>query len=323
MITSRIISTGSAIPSTVATNDYLATIVETSDEWIRTRTGIRERRIATTEDTTSLAISAGRAALTASKLDPKALDLILVATLTPTQFMPNTACFVQTALGATSAVCFDINAACSGFIYALQTAHAHIVSGLSRYALVIGAENLSKAVDWTDRSTCVLFGDGAGAVILGADFDGIGIRQILSGSDGSKGPMLTYGAMPFKNPFITKEASSPYITMNGQEVFKFATRKIPELITELTQTEGISVFELQYILLHQANERIIQAAAKRLSAPMDLFPMNLDRYGNTSAASLAILLDELNQEKKLERGKPLILAGFGGGMTWGGILMDW
>ncbi len=321
MITSRIISTGSALPSAVATNDYLSTIVETSDEWIRTRTGIKERRIVTTEDTTSLAIHAGRAALDASGLSAQALDLILVATLTPTQFMPNTACSVQAALGATSAVCFDINAACSGFIFALQTAHAHIVSGLSRYALVIGAESLSKAVDWKDRSTCVLFGDGAGAAILGADSNGI--LQNLSGSDGSKGSILTYGGPPFKNPFITKETNSPYISMNGQEVFKFAVRKIPELIIELTQKEGIPVSDLQCILLHQANERIIQAAAKHLSLPIDLFPMNLDRYGNTSAASLAILLDEVNQEKKLERGKPLILAGFGGGMTWGSILMNW
>lgn len=322
MITSRIIGTGSALPPSVVTNDYLSTLVDTSDEWIRTRTGIQERRIATSEDTNQLAAEAGRAALNDSGLRPEDLDLILVATLTPTQWMPNTSCVVQAFLGAKNAVCFDINAACTGFIYALQTAHAYIASGIYRHVLVIGAETMSKAIDWTDRTTCVLFGDGAGAAVLAAESDGF--LQILSGSAGEKGSVLTYGASPLKNPLAdTPIDSTPFITMDGQAVFKFASRKIPELVTALTEQANLSVSQLQCILLHQANQRILEAAAKRLSVSPELFPVNLNRYGNTSAASLGILLDEVNHSGILKRGKPLILAGFGGGLTWGGILMNW
>lgn len=320
-MTSRILGTGSALPKIIATNDYLSTIVETSDEWIRERTGIKERRIATTETTTQLAVEAGYKALENANTSADEIELILVATFTPDQIMPNTACAVQEQLGAVNAVCFDINAACSGFIYALQTAHAYISTGLIKKALIIGAELLSKVTDWKDRSTCVLFGDGAGAAVVGADKDGI--LKITNGSDGKKGAALTCGSTAIVNSFVANEPNSPYIAMDGQEVFKFAVRKIPEMVLFLAEESEIKLEQLQSILLHQANKRILQMAAKRLNLPEEKFPMNLDRYGNTSAASLAILLDEVNKNGELERGKPFILAGFGGGLTWGGVLLNW
>lgn len=320
-MTSRIIGTGSAVPKNIVSNDYLATIVETSDEWISDRTGIRERRIATQESTAYLATEAAAAALKDSGVSPDEIELIITATFTPDSVMPCTACEVQAGIHAMNAACFDINAACSGFVYALQTAHAYIAAGLVTKALVIGSETISKVIDWTDRSTCVLFGDGAGAAVLSADADGI--LQMTFGSDGTKGSVLSCKSTPLANSFVKQEAISPYVFMDGQEVFKFAARVIPEIITTLTEKSNIKISELQSILLHQANKRILQSAAKRLKISDELFPMNLDRYGNTSAASLPILLDEMNREGKLERGKPLVLAGFGGGLTWGGVLMNW
>lgn len=320
-MTSAILGTGSAMPEKIVTNDDLAKIVDTSDEWIAERTGIRARHIAVHETTETLSIEAGRKALQDAGIEASQLDLILVATLTPDGSMPNTACKVQAAIGATNAMCYEINAACSGFMHGMQTAHAFLSAGILRYALVIGAETLSKIMDWTDRSTCVLFGDGAGAVVLGASENGI--LCIEGGADGQKGSVLTCGNAPLSNPFTTHAASSPYVHMDGQEVFKFAVRKIPDIINHLLDKSGHTMDELSLILLHQANKRIIESAARRLHADLSLFPMNLDRCGNTSAASVAILLDEVKKSNPPKPGDLVALAGFGGGLTWAGLLLEW
>lgn len=320
-MTSAILGTGSALPEKIVTNDDLAKIVETSDAWISERTGIRSRRIAVEETTTTLSVDAGRRALEDAGISPEDIGLIIVATLTPDGSMPNTACKVQAALGAVNAMCYELNAACSGFMYGVQTAHAFICSGIIKYALVIGAETLSKILDWTDRGTCVLFGDGAGAAIIGASQKGI--ISVEGGADGSKGAFLTNGNAPLCNPYTKHEATNPYVEMDGQEVFKFAVRKIPSIVQALTEKANVELNQLDCILLHQANQRIIQTAAKRLKLPEELFPMNLDQYGNTSAASVAILLDEVHKSGKIKSGDLIALAGFGGGLTWAGILMHW
>lgn len=320
-MTSAIIGTGSALPEKIVTNDDMAKIVETSDAWISERTGIHARRIAVSETVETLSIDAGRKALEDANIDASQLQLIIVATLTPDGGMPNTACKVQTALGATNAMCYDINAACSGFMYGLQTAHAFIASGLIEYALVIGAETLSKILDWNDRGTCVLFGDGAGAAIVGPNKDGV--LCIEGGADGTKGPALTLGNAPLVNPFTSHEPTKQYVEMDGQAVFKFAVRKIPQIINNLTAQASLTPADVDIFLLHQANLRIIQSAAKRLNIDESRFPINLDQYGNTSAASVAILLDEVNKSGKLKHGDLIAMAGFGGGLTWAGMLLRW
>ncbi len=318
-MTSAILGTGSSLPENIVTNTYLTGIVDTSDDWIRDRTGISERRIINNGNTTTISIDAGRKALEDACISALEIDLIIVATLTPDGCMPNTSCKVQAALGAVNAMCYDINAACTGFMYGLQTAHAFISSGLIKHALIIGAETLSKIIDWTDRSTCVLFGDGAGAAILGTS--DTGIVCIDHGADGSKGDALTCGNSPLINPFIKNEIPNPYVQMNGQEVFKFATRKIPAIIKNLVSKADIDINDIDKILLHQANKRIIEVAARRLRLDEELFPINLDKYGNTSAASVAILLDEARHNGTISNGDLVALAGFGGGLTWAGLLV--
>lgn len=320
-MTSAILGTGKCLPKKIVTNDDLSQIVDTNDAWIRERTGIQTRHLATSETTETLSIEAAKQALEAAQIAPENLGLIIVATLTPDGSMPNTACKVQAAIGAKNAMCYEINAACSGFIYGLQTAHAFISSGILSYALIIGAETLSKIMDWKDRSTCVLFGDGAGAAVLGASEKGI--ICLDGGADGSKGSVLTCGNAPLCNPYTKHPASNPYVEMDGQEVFKFAVRKIPAIVNNLLEKTDHTIDDLSCILLHQANQRIIQSAAKRLHADLDIFPMNLDKYGNTSAASVAILLDEVARSGKLSKGDLIALAGFGGGLTWAGLLLEW
>ena len=320
-MTSAIFGTGSALPKRIVTNTDLTEFLDTSDEWIADRTGIRERRLAVEETTTTLSIEASQAAILDAGISPEEIGLILVATLTPDGSMPNTACKVQEAIGAKNAMCYEINAACSGFMYGLQTAHAFISSGMLKYALVVGAETLSKIMDWTDRGTCVLFGDGAGAAILGASEDGI--ICIEGGADGSKGHVLTCGNAPLVNPYVKQPATSQYVAMDGQEVFRFAVRKIPEIVNALLEKGNKKKEDLSLVLLHQANKRILQSAAKRLDVPESMFPMNLDRYGNTSAASVAILLDEVHKNGQIKSGDLIAMAGFGGGLTWAGLLLRW
>lgn len=329
-LTSRIIGTGSALPERILKNSEIEEMVDTSDEWIRERTGIRQRRIAGNGETTSeLAAAAAQKALENAGIDAGMIDYIILATFTPGSFMPNDACLVQAALGASHAVCFDLNAACSGFLFALQTAHAYICSGLARHILVIGSENTSKSIDWTDRGTCILFGDGAGAVVLSvSDSPEHGILDFEAGSDGSRGAVLTLSGLSSLPSFFASEtdnitAETAFLKMDGQEVFKFAVRKVPEMILALTKKNNLLPEDIDWYLLHQANSRILASVAKRLSLSSDKFPINLDVYGNTSAASIPILLDECRRNGMLQPGQKLILSGFGGGLTWGSCLLSW
>jgi 3-oxoacyl-[acyl-carrier-protein] synthase III len=319
-----IAGTGSYVPEYRMTNDDIATLVETSDEWIASRTGIRERRISTGENTSDLAYEAANRALQRAKLDVSEIDLIICATITPDSFMPSVACMVQERLGAVRAAAFDLTAACSGLIYGMACATSFIETGMYQNILVIGAETLSKTLDWTDRSTCVLFGDGAGAVVLKASDTGKGIAAIHLLSDGSKQDYLCLPALPLRNPMI-KDAQtlSQVITMKGQEVFKFAVRSITEHIRTVLKKAEVAEDEIKYIVTHQANCRIIEQAAKLARIPIERFYMNLNLYGNTSAASIGLALDEMVQKGMLETGDKLILVGFGGGMTSGAILVEW
>lgn len=318
----RILGTGSCLPETVVTNDDLAKIMDTSDEWIRSRTGICERRLVKGETTSSMAIEAARRALTDAKVEASEIDLIIVATLSADYFTPSCACEVQAEIGAKNAFAFDLNAACSGFMYGLQTVHAYIQAGMIKKALVIGVETLSKLMDWSDRSTCVLFGDGAGAAVLGAD-ETTGILSIQVGSDGAKGSVLSGLNRRINNPLVKDETSSEYCHMDGQEVYKFAVSTVPKSIEETLADAQVSTDEISYFVLHQANLRILQSVAKRLKVDDGKFPISLDHCGNISAASVPILLDECNKKGILERGKKIVLSGFGGGLTWGTAVLEW
>lgn len=319
----KIISTGSYLPEKILTNDDMAKLVETSDEWISTRTGIRQRHLVSSpeENTTYMATQAAKRALDNSGLKPEDIDIILVATVSSDYITPSTACMVQKELGATNAVSFDINAACSGFLYGLNTIDAYFRSGIYKTAIIIGVETLSKIVDWSDRSTCVLFGDGAGAVVAKADESGM--LACLQGADGSHADVLLCKSRSNNNPNVTTSKDLDYVYMNGQEVFKFAVRKVPECLNQLLEETGLTVDDIDYYLLHQANHRILTSIAKKLNLSMEKFPSNIDRCANTSAASIPILMDELNQQGVLKEGDVLFLSGFGGGLTWGAALLKW
>lgn len=303
------------------TNNDLAQIVETNDEWIRSRTGIGERRIATTESTSYMAANAAMRALEQSGVKPEEIDLILLGTSSPDYCFPNGACEVQGMIGAVNAACYDISAACTGFVYALNTAHAFISSGIYKTALVIGSDVLSKLIDWTDRGTCVLFGDGAGAVVVKADETGI--LGINMHSDGTKGNVLTCGSRTNGNFLLGKKPELGYMTMDGQEVFKFAVRKVPECIKQVLDDAGVAAEEVKYFVIHQANYRIIESIAKRLKVSVDCFPVNMEHYGNTSGASVPLLLDEINRKGMLKSGDKIVFSGFGAGLTWGAALLEW
>ena len=295
-----------------------------SDEWIQSRTGIRERRISEGADTAELAAGAAKAALENAGVSADDVDLILVATSTPDHCFPNAACMVQAAIGAERAVAYDISAACSGFLFAVNTAHAFLGSGIYKTALVIGADTLSKIVDWSDRSTCVLFGDGAGAAVLRVEEgEKSGIFAMKMGSDGKKGPVLSCVSRTVGNFLTNTEPQIGYTTMDGQEVFKFAVKKVPETIKELLDENGLEPKDVKHYVLHQANYRIAEAIAKRLKVSMEQIPTNMEHYGNTSGASIPLLLDELNRAGKIQKGDLLVLAGFGAGLTWGATLVRW
>lgn len=320
-MTARIIGTGSYLPSNVVTNHDLEKIMDTTDEWIKSRTGIGQRHIAIEETTTSMAVEAAKRALADADTTADELDLIVVGTVSADRHFPSTACEIQSALGAINATAFDINAACSGFLFGLGIANAYFTSGTFKKALIIGAETLSKMMNWDDRSTCVLFGDGAGAAIVEAAEDGI--ISMTQGSDGAKGGVLSCYNRPVNNPFVKNDTALDYTSMNGQEVFKFAVRTVPEAITKVLGEANVNPDEVKYFVLHQANVRIIESVAKRLNQPMDKFPTNLHMCGNTSAASVPILLDEINKKGMLEKGDKIVLAGFGAGLTWGAALINW
>lgn len=320
-MTARIIGTGSAVPEQIVTNEDLSKIVETSDEWISSRSGIKERRLAKEETTTSLAILAGKRALENAGIASEEIEVIIVATCTQDYFFPNTACQVQEAIGAKHAVAFDLSAACSGFLFALSTAQAYIKGGIYQKALIIGAETMSKMIDWSDRSTCVLFGDGAGAAVVSAEETGV--LELVQKSDGTGKGVLSCKARETRNLLNHESETKEYLYMEGQPVFKFAVKTVPECVEEVLKKAEVKKEEIRYYILHQANSRIIQSVAKRLKEPEEKFPMNLSLYGNTSAASIPILLDEMNRNGLLNRGDKLVLSGFGAGLTWGAVLLEW
>lgn len=336
-MTIRISGTGSALPQRKVTNRELTELVETSDQWIRERTGIEERRISVGETVADLAADACRQALQMAERTAREVELILVATCTPELLLPCCGCQVQSMIGASQAAAFDLNAACSGFLFALDTAYAYMKAGIYKNALVVGSEVISKLVDWSDRSTCVLFGDGAGAVFAEAVEEEIvcengrkaGVEALLQGADGGKGGALSCQERPVKNPFLQEApeacagTADPYVHMDGREVYKFATRQVPACIQAALGQAGLEVGDVDLFLLHQANERIIAAAAKRLKADLAKFPMNLQRVGNMSSATIPVLLDELVREERIQRGDRLVLSGFGAGLTYGATVLVW
>lgn len=326
-MTTRIIGTGSAIPSRVVTNQELETFLDTSDTWIQERTGIGSRHAATTETTTSLAAEACRKALENAGKKAEEVELILAATVSPDCTFPCLACEIQAAIGADNATAYDLNAACAGFLFALNSADAYIRCGMYRNALIVGAEVLTKIVDWNDRSSCILFGDGAGAAFVQAEEEGV--VAMVQGANGKKGMALyRYEGQvntPFREAAAAAEESkgSGYLEMNGQEVFRFAVSQVPDSIQKVLEKAGWDKSEVDHYILHQANARIIQSIAKRLGEPEEKFPMNLHDYGNMSSASIPVLLDELNQAGKLKRGEKIIMSGFGAGLTYGATAVIW
>ena len=326
MIRAKITGTGRALPEKVLTNFDLERMVDTSDEWIVARTGIRERRIAVEgEYTSTFASAAARKALQAAGVAAGEIDLILVATFTPDFPFPATACIVQQQLGAENAVCFDLSAACSGFVYALATAEKFMLSGTVKKALVIGAEVLSRIVDWSDRNTCLLFGDGAGAVVLEAVEGDSGLLSAHMHSDGNYWEVLYQKGCGSRNPASQKSLDDRlvYLTMQGNEVFKLAVRAMGEVSLEALAANGLSVADVSLFIPHQANRRIVDAVGKRLSLDPERVYVNLDRYGNTSAASVPIALDEAFRGGRIAEGDLVLLAAFGGGLTWGAAAIRW
>lgn len=320
----KILAFGSYCPDNVVTNDDLSEIVDTTHEWIKKRTGISERRISTGEGTAELAAKAAERAMEACNCKPEEIDLILVATTSPDSLTPSTACVVQHLLGCENARAFDIGAACSGFVYGLVTANSFIKSGESKKALVIGSEVLSKLINWEDRNTCVLFGDGAGAAVLEFSNDHNGVIATHLGSNGTLGlKSLTTGTFPVRNPFCKEEEKKiEFMEMDGREIFRFAATIIPKVVHELLEKSGEKLDDIKYVVTHQANIRIIEEASKRLDCSMEKFFVNLDRTGNTSAASVPIALAEMQGKNLLNKGDKVILVGFGGGLTWGGALIE-
>jgi 3-oxoacyl-[acyl-carrier-protein] synthase-3 len=323
-----ILGTGSYAPDRVLSNDELSKTVDTSDEWIRTRTGIRERRIAAPEETTSdMGVKAGLAALADAKLTPQDIDLLIVATVTPDMPMPAAACLVQQKLGLrTEVACFDLNAACSGFVYALDTASAMLGSGRYRKALIIGVEKLSSVVDWSDRTTCVLFGDGAGAAVLGlSDKPGLGLLGTKLGTIGESVDLL-YMTPTKSHGTLTPErvvSNGHCIKMKGKEVFKLAVRVMDEAARDILEQQQVTADQIALVIPHQANLRIIEAISAYLELPMDRFVVNVDRYGNTSAASIPIALDEARRAGRIKAGDLTLLVAFGAGLTYASALIRW
>lgn len=322
MKNAKMIGFGLYTPKNLVENERLQEFLETSDEWIRTRTGIERRYISLDENTSDLAVEASKKALSQAELSAEDIDLIILATVTPDNFTPSTACIVQDKLGAKNAWAFDINAACTGFIYALKLGKSLIRSGEAKNALIIGAETLSKALNWEDRGSCVLFGDGAGATVLTSTEEDCGIKCVNVKSDGSKGDSLVIQGLPLNSPFKDrKEVSENYINMNGREIFKFATKVMEESIVDILEKENIKIEEIDAIIPHQANLRIIDYVGKRLGIPREKFVTNLQNYGNTSGASIPIALCEAIDDGKVKRGDNIIMVGFGGGLTWGAALI--
>lgn len=321
-----VLGTGKHVPEKVLTNQDLERMVETSDEWITTRTGMKERRIVAEDEASSdLAYHASLIALRNAGITAAELDLIVVATITPDMAFPSTACLLQERLGAKKAAAFDLSAACSGFIYGLANAANFIAAGIYKYALVVGAECLSKITDYTDRNTCILFGDGSGAVVLGQVPEGRGFKSFELGADGSGAELLKLAGGGSRCPSSLRslEEKKHYIYMAGSEVFKFAVRIMGNAAEEALAKAGMQKGDIDLLVPHQANIRIIKAAMERLGLPEEKCMINLHKYGNVSAASIPIALAEADEEGRLREGDCVVLVGFGGGLTWGASVLIW
>ncbi len=324
MLRSRISGTGSYVPKKVLTNHDLERIVETSDNWILTRTGIKERRISVSDTTNVMAVKAAKNALKAAEVSPKEIDLIIVGTVTPEMIFPSTACFVQSELGIRSgAAAFDLSAACSGFLYALDAADKYIKAGAAKKALVIGVDQFSRLLDWKDRSTCVLFGDGAGAVVLSAEKGNKGILSSSIHSDGRYWEMLYAPGAIQPSHFEGKPENNYYLKMNGNETFKLAVRTMGKVITEVIESNGFTTEDISLLIPHQANMRIINATKERLKLSDDRVFTNLDKYGNTSAGSIPLALDEAARTGRIKENDIIVFVSFGSGLTWGATVVRW
>ncbi|MFY8215398.1 MAG: beta-ketoacyl-ACP synthase III [Chthoniobacterales bacterium] len=324
--TVSIIGTGSYVPERVLTNADIERLVETSDEWITSRTGIKERRIAADgEHTSHMAAKAAERAMEQADVTADEIDLILVGTVTPDTFFPSTACHVQRILGAVNAACFDISAACSGFLYAVEIAHQFIANQTYNTVLVIGADKLSSIINWEDRNTCVLFGDGAGAAILRSRAGSHGVITTFMGSDGNYGDILHMPGGGCAIPVTAENVEQKLNTlqMNGRETFKQAVLSMSTAASRALEKAGLTPDDLKCIIPHQANMRIIEALADRMKIPLERFHVNLDKYGNTSAAAVAIALDEANREGRFEVGDYILLVVFGGGLTYASSVIEW
>ena len=316
---SRIAGTGSYLPAQVLTNAELESRVETSDEWIRARTGIRQRHIAAAEEQTSdLALHAAQQALEAARVSAEDVDLIIIATTTPDMVFPSTACILQAKLGARGGPAFDVQAVCSGFVYALGIADRMIAAGMARNALVVGAEIYSRILDWEDRGTCVLFGDGAGAVVL-VPSEKPGILSAHLHADGAHRDILCVPGTVANGEVHGR----PLLRMDGQAVFKFAVRVLAEVANEALEANSLKATDIEWLIPHQANERIIEATARKLSVPMEKVVTTVDRHANTSAASIPLALDQAVRDGRIANGDRVMLLGVGGGFTWGSVLLEW
>ena len=323
-MTSILRGIGSYVPEKILDNKELSLKVETSDDWIRTRTGIRERRIASPDQPTSeLALNAARKAIEAAQIQPDQIDLVIVATITPDMAFPSTACILQHKLGLGKVACFDLEAACSGFLYSLDVADGMLASGRYKCALVIGAEKMSSILDWEDRTTCVLFGDGAGAAIIMTEGDGPNLVGFRSGADGSNPSLLHQPAGGSKQPasIASIENREHFLKMNGKEIFKSAVRVMEKATRELLEANGLDTQDVDHVIPHQANVRIVESMAQRLEIPLDKFFCNLDRHGNTSAASIPIAFDEACNRSIFRKGEIGVLVAFGAGLTWSATLV--
>ncbi len=310
-------------PQRVVTNDELSRFVDTNDEWIYSRTGIKKRHLSMGENTSDICVEVAKRLIEKTGTKPEEIDLIVVGTISPDYATPSTACLVQGAIGALNAFAFDVSAACSGFVYSLSVADKFIKSGQCKKAIVIGAEVLSKIMDWKDRTTCVLFGDGAAGALLAPCENG-GILAESLGAKGEDALKLTASERKVENIFVEKDGeNSNYLQMDGRAIFNFSTKVVPENVKGLMDKCGVSADEIKYVIPHQANSRIIDVVARKLKMPVEKFYLNLSEYGNTSAASIPLALAEMDKKGLLEKGDKIIIVGFGGGLTWGSMLIQW